>query len=323
MKKELDLIIFIISSGSNVRSDNLTDTIVSLAKNIGENVKYKYYMVVDLNVIPLIHYLFFGNQYRGILDKDLVLDIVTTEKEKSWANHYNIFFEKYNHLSEYILISHDDLEMKTSDFWNKTKKQIKGYEDQIGWITYTSDFYYAIQGHPIPVTARCGFEDDRENWPYCYECHNFTKEHWDGWSTKENLHLLDMPEENRLVKIHAPMSSLFAIKSENQKRIGYTFPNWTMYTMLVDEDCGMSMLINNLWNVWVPSVYYTHPLRIGYRKSGNKWEKEAHRGFETKWKIHQKVTQKDIEYVKKIYGDTNLVWSIGRNTYDWDYLDKK
>ena len=66
----LDLIVFIKSSGANVRPDNLHDTIRSFVdKNVGLN--YKFYFVVDAWVAPSLDKII-----EKVRCKDKVLDIV-------------------------------------------------------------------------------------------------------------------------------------------------------------------------------------------------------------------------------------------------------
>ena len=42
-----DVIIFIVSAGPNVIKENIAETVYSISKNIGDDVKYGFYIVTD------------------------------------------------------------------------------------------------------------------------------------------------------------------------------------------------------------------------------------------------------------------------------------
>ncbi len=304
----LDLIVFIKADGPNIRQDNMYETLVSLKHTIG-NCNYGFYIVTNPFLI---------NSIRAAAIDDKIVDIKLSNPNVSWAYDYNMFVSEYKDKTKWILISHDDLIVRTPNFINKTFDAIKGKEDQIGWITFTSDYYYTIEGLPIPCTARSGLAIDRNNAPYLYECHNLTREHYG--QTQNFLHLLDMPESGKLVKIHAPMSSLFMVSSKNMQKIG-PCEDWTLYTMLIDEDWGFESLRNNLISVWIPDIFYTHPLRKPQRPTGNKWEAEAHAAFIKKWGFDIPLFDDNvIKEIQQQYKDSLIPWSSYYRTYEWQYL---
>ena len=140
----LDLIVFIKSSGANVRSDNLYDTVRSFVdKNIGLN--YKFYFVVDAWVESALHSII-----EQVKCKDKVLDILVTDN--SWAKDFNIFLDAYKDYSKWLLISHDDVVYVTDNYFKKIVDSVKGHENKIGWITSTSEYYYKHEGTPITDT---------------------------------------------------------------------------------------------------------------------------------------------------------------------------
>jgi len=303
----LDLIIYIKSDGANATPDSLEKTISSIEETIG-NVNYKYYFVLNKTQKQAV--LEFVKS--GLLTQEKIL--TTKASVASWALEFNIFFNTHKDSTKYILTSHDDLIIRTKDFFNLSMDLVKGKEKEIGWITFTCDTYYRDFDRPWGVSARMGFAKDRHKWPFIYECHNFNASH--NGKAKENLHLLDMPDSGRLVKIHAPYSVLNLVSTDSMKIIG-PCEDWTAYTMLIDEDWGLEALKNNLWNIWIPDIYYTHPLK----EHPNRWMKEGHAGFTKKWGFcHGKESEKDIEMIRRKYKDTLIPWSSYHNTYDWQYL---
>jgi hypothetical protein len=253
---------------------------------------------------------------NGELSQERILKIKTSKA--SWALEYNLFFDEYKNLTKYILVSHDDLVVRTPNFIDFAFKQIQGKEDQIGWITFTCDHYYCNLGKPWGVSARMGFAKDSIKWPYIYECHNFNKSH-EGKS-QEHLDLLDMPEFGKLVKIHATYSCFNLVSSKSMKKIG-PCEDWTLYTMLIDEDWGLETLKKNLWNIWIPDIYYIHPLNAT-GSHVNRYEKQAHKQFIKKWGFDHGVSipSAKLEELKKEYKGTLFCWSADYNTFDWQYL---
>lgn len=308
----LDVIVFIKSDGDNANPKHLTATVTSIEKTIG-SVDYKYYFVLnscqEKTVLDMIK--------SGLLDKGKILKIKNSVA--SWAYEYNLFFSSYRNETKYILVSHDDLVVKTEGFFDHYLELTKNKEDKIGWTTFTCDHYYQNLGKPWGVSARMGFAKDRKKWPYIYECHKFDASHLG--KTKENLHLLDMPEPNKLVKVHAPWSVFNIISVSSMTKVG-PCEDWTPYTMLIDEDWGLEALKNNLWNIWISDVFYTHPLNSS-RSHVNRFEKEAHAKFTKKWGFDHGGNSPSAEQIRELkpdYQDTLFFWSLNYNTYDWQYL---
>lgn len=311
----LDLIIFIKSDGENANPTDLTKTVKSMEANVGSS-NYKYYFVLNNRQEKTIMNMISS----GMLNKERVLHI--RKSTASWAHEYNLFFDSYKDKTKYILVSHDDLVVKTKGFIDVAMKAVEGKESEIGWITFTCDHYYRNLGKPWGVSARMGFAKDRLKWPYIYECHRFNRSH-EGQSEK-HLHLLDMPESGKLVKIHATYSCFNLVSAESMKKIG-PCEDWTPYTMLIDEDWGLETLKKNLWNIWVPDVYYNHPLNAT-RTHKNRYEKEAHAKFTRKWGFDHAAdspSNAQLKELRKEYEGTLFCWSADYNTYNWQYLEKK
>ena len=307
-----DVIVFIKCSGPNTREDNLRDTITSFVDK-NKSCDYRFYVTTDQKM---------EDSAKEIMSNfpDKLLEMKVSER--SWAKDFNEFFEKYQNDSEWILVSHDDVEYVTDEYFNTIISSIKGYEDQIGWITSTSDYYYADEGQLVTDTFRAGYYKDVGNWGAMFQLHDMV--HLRGappFVVKDNLQLVDYPD--RPVKVHGIMSAVMLISSESLKKVG-DCEDWTNYTMLIDEDWSLEALRNNLWNVWVPDVFHKHPIRKNLRPTNNKWEEEAHAGFTEKWGYdtgsYPNGLSISVEELREKYEGTNIPWSTYRNSYDWEYL---
>lgn len=307
MIEKKDIAIFISSAGPNINRDNIKDTIWSIISNV-ENHKIGFFFATDSPEI--------ASYCKALISDDIFLGSVCNNN--SYASNFNSFFDEFKDKAEYIMIAHDDLEIRTYDFFSRTLSHISGMEDQVGWITFTSDGYYREKSIPMANSVREGFALDRHQYPYLFECHNYKR--GDVFSN-DNKDLLDYPD--RAVKIHAPFPHIMLIKSDNLSKIGHC-SDWTPYTLLIDEDWGMEALKKNFWNVWIPDVLYTHPLRYEARKQeGVRYEPQAHAAFAKKWGFYFGSTTYSDEFIRAIctqYAGTNIPLSAGKNTYEWQYL---
>ncbi|MFC2066732.1 glycosyltransferase family 2 protein, partial [Chloroflexota bacterium] len=125
------------------------------------------------------------------------------------------------------------------------------------------------------------------------------------------------------VKCHAPFNHFVLIEMDKLKRIGKC-ENWGTYNaLLVDEDWGLRGLQIGLSNVWIPSVEYVHHRLGGGTRSWEqivKDQERVHRLFFEKWGFHSEGRVEELDFMKKKYKNTNIVWSMGRRSYDWDYI---
>ena len=276
----IDVIIFIVSAGPNVLKENLIETVHSLSKNIGD-INYKYYIVTDSREQEKFtnEVIFAHPRLKDVIKPDALLEVVYSTK--SWAIEYNAFFKKYGDTTKYILYSHDDLVMYTPDFFSKTLEKLKDKEQPIGWITYTNNFYYKHLQKPIANSCKDPFALDRHKAPCLYECHSFNM---GETVTPEKAKLLNYP--TRPVNIHSPFPHLCLVSAAAMKKIG-PCAEWTEYTILIDNDWGLEALRQNLFNVWIPDIIYTHPnpKYNQMRKPGTdlRFEGIAHQKFYEKW----------------------------------------
>ena len=105
----LDLLVFIKSSGANVRLDNFTDTIISFHKT-NLDVNYKFYIVVEEEMVTQTKSIF---DTLGNMSKLLTI----TTPSGSWASDFNLFLDKHSGDAEWLLISHDDVEFLTNNLF--------------------------------------------------------------------------------------------------------------------------------------------------------------------------------------------------------------
>lgn len=305
----MELIIFLKCAGTNARADNLYDTILSFIETI-ENHNYGFYFCFDESM---------KKQFDKMkIPEEKIVEVVVSEQ--SWAKDYNIFLDKYKDKTEWILISHDDLEMRTKNFFDIVLNLTKDKKDDIGWITFTSDYYYAIAGNPVRQSTREGPSLDRNKVPCVFECHNYNLNYYGH--TKNHLNLIDLPEPNKLTKVWAIMTPIMLITSKSMKKIGYC-EDWTKYTLLIDEDWGLEALKNNLWNIWISNIFYTHPLRLNLRKEKghtNIFADQARESFNKKWGFDHLYTEESIKMLREKYKDTNIPFFTFLNSYDWRYL---
>lgn len=307
----MQVLVFINSGGPNVVLENVKDTLLSISQNLGTQ-DYGFCYVTDsaANEIAILK-----------LFKELSLEdklISFKVNDHSWAYNFNTFFDEYSKNTEYILFSHDDLEVKTKDFFTNAKKQIETSKQKIGWATFTSDGYYSLLGISMTNSVREGYSKDRMLSPQTFECHSFAP---GEIFTKEKI---DLP--SRTVKIHAPLPHLVLISVSSLKEIGYC-SDWSKYTLLIDEDWGLRSLVKGYNNIWIPEITYSHPLRSAERKSqGLRYEIEVHKHFYDKWDwnfMYGNYNDAYIEYICDKYPNTNISLTRNINSYDWQYLEAK
>jgi len=305
----MKLIIFINSAGPNVSYENLFDTISSISSKCGIE-DYGFYFVAENETIAnMINEIFL---VCNIQNKLLELKI----SNDSWAKNFNLFFNLYKEKTEYIIYSHDDLYIKTDNFFIKALKEIDGIDEELGWITFTSDAYYRNYGLGITNSVREGFSLDRGGYPGIFECHSM--------KNGDNLDALDMPPST--VKCHAPFPHFVMISSKTLEKVG-PCSDWSNYTLLIDEDWGLEALKKNLVNIWIPDIVYTHPLRKDSRKEmGVRYQNEVHAKFKEKWGWNFDIGGYSDSFVEEIcekFKDTNIPLTKGKNSFDWQYPRRK
>jgi hypothetical protein len=347
----LDVIVFVGASGPNVFHGNILDTVYSISSNAGDVTCGFYFAVDNPDTKEFIEETFRMNTayYSGrnisLLSVEVSSDI--------WAKQFNRFMEQYKDEAKYLLISHDDLIVKTENFISKTIDIVEQSIEPIGWISYTNDRYYKYDNSVVANSFKDPFAIDRWDDPRLYECHKFRPgqkpiealfpEIMGAFGPDpspiitDNFYLLDYPTGP--VKSHAPYSHFNFVSMESMKKIGPA-AEWIPWTILLDNDWGLEALKNNLNNVWISDVFYTHPnpRKITFhnqqvckneRVPGSclRDEREAHEKFTKKWgfklPIGVQLPDEYIREVRKLFTGTKIMESADKKTYEWDYLKLK
>ncbi len=303
--------------GSKLSTKDLVErSISSILSNIGTD---DFLLVIGISA-------FINLEIRKFIESIKLIHsniILITDYCSSFAEFHNYVFLKYGSKSKWVIIAHDDIELKTKNLINKMEDSVKGFSD-IGWISFTDNGY--LQGHWQPST-REGFHYDylyKDAWERrkLFQFHSLEENYWEkgkGVSYYSNLNY-DFP--NSIVKCHAPYSHFIVIESEKLKRIGLC-EDWSSVSLLIDEDWGLSALREGLINVWIPDIVYTHVRETGGTRAWPiivKEGKRAHELFTKKWSFSHPPTKDDLKRIKKIYGNTNIVWSFDKESFDWEYL---
>lgn len=298
--------IFINSAGPNVIEENIFDTLSSFKQDSCFEEFYFYYVVDTQSSYQKVKNVI--DNLRLFNKTDVKID------NSSWATCYNKFYDEYGKKSDYVILSHDDLKIETKDFYQKTKKIIENSIENIGWVTFTNTGYYKQFNIPLSNSVREGFCIDRNN-KYLFECHKFSN------NELFSEHKLALP--SKPVKCHAPFTHLVLFKPSLLGKLAYC-EDWSPYTLLIDEDWGLSSLMNNFTNVWIPEISYIHPLRYSERSIKDiRYSSSVHEKFLKKWDWNFSFGGYSDDYInniKKNFSQTNLCMSIGKFSYDWQYI---
>src|SRR6266571_614249 len=113
--QKLDVLIFMNSCGPNTMPENFYDSITSIRKNIGKDAKYKFHISTDNPKIKELTETLFA------VDQDLIYKFIYFDgvPPNTWAKQFNDFVDDCLDDANYVLVSHDDVLVKTPDFFNK------------------------------------------------------------------------------------------------------------------------------------------------------------------------------------------------------------
>ena len=345
----MDIAVAIYVGSPNSTITLVRRTIESIMKNIGTE---KYQFIISL-----------GEKIKDEISSYIIemsqafpgkFHIFGTE-EIPWAAFINKAID-YASGCRFFIVSHDDIDLLTPNFYTKLCNYTDMLAEPIGWISFTDKDY--LNRHWAPST-RPGYHSDAEKgWKEgkLFQFHKLPKNWWKSyhwWRIENKLEdLLDVPE--RPVKCHAPFSHFVAIKYEILKKIGYC-ENWgTGESLLIDEDWGLRALELGLFNIWIPSIAYIHnrlnlpnklfriynlgrieivgPSKsfvsnmLGSRGATRAWSqinqhsKKVHDLFIKKWGFDSDPTSDEIKIIKARYGNTNITWSMDKYSFEWDYI---
>jgi len=258
----------------------------------------------------------------------------------SWAEIINDHIDKAD--AKYFLISHDDIQLQTPDFYHKVDSILQK-TGPVGWVSFTDTDY--LNGHFFAPT-RPGFHTDYlfekgeqrrklsqfhnlpDNWwePYKYQAMSLSDDKREEARQYYTNLSYDFPD--RPVKCHTPWSIFFLIEMEQLKKIGKCEDWGTGAPLLVEEDWGLRAMQIGLFNIWIPDIKYRHIRTMPWQQDGGarcsdmigEYNKKMAELFYEKWHFHSPPTKDELETIKNEYGDTNIPWSIGERSYDWDYI---
>lgn len=308
------VLISMLVGGKLSEKDMVERSILSILTNIGTN---------DFLLVIGISSLIGPEIFERIRDIKLVNSNhikISTEHCDTSAGFHNHVFLKYGMTSKWFIVSHDDIELKTKDLISCMEKSLRNFTN-VGWISFTDDDY--LNGHWAP-SVRPGFHYDflyenawprRKMWQYHLLEENY-------WKRRCNFSNLNYSFPKSVVKCHSPFCHFIAVESEKLRRIGL-WEIWNTVSLLADEDQGLSFLKAGLINVWIPNIVYTH---FRTEKGTRSWPliekegKQTHELFLRKWGFPIPPTKNDLGRIKKMYGNTNIVWSINKKSFDWEYL---
>ena len=260
---------------------------------------------------------------------------------------------------EYLLIAHDDVVLLTSEFFPKVKNILESLSEAYAWVTFDDVGYlHGDWSTPSrPGFHRDALIDNAWDRRMMFQFHRLPDGWWrgsvSGWKERlfglqsrlvtklrlglqpwtypkipmssEYQDLLDLPSGP--VRCHSPWSHFNLIQTEVLNRIGQC-ENWYTYNpLLVDEDWGLRALMLRYWNVFIPSIQYLH-VRLNVPGGGNRSQaqvaadaRRVNALFVEKWKFSLNPTPTQLERVEAEHKDNYIPWSIGRNSYDWDYME--
>jgi len=248
--------------------------------------------------------------------------IVTGECCETYATFANHVIQTYARKSKWFLLSHDDIELTTKKFLPKVEKELKNKKEDVGWIGFTDIDY--LNGHWAPPTRPGYFTDflDEGSWEdrTMFQFHRLRK----MWPKKcKSYTHLDYDFPKKSVKCHAPYSHFVLIETEKLLSIGLC-ENWSPVSLLIDEDWGLRALQKNLVNIWMPDINYLHCRKDGTRAAPliSKYSIKCATSFYNKWGFVMKFPgrHKAMRYAVKVYSHTNIPFSVGRRSYEWEYL---
>jgi hypothetical protein len=324
----------------------VSGTIESIQKNIGK-CDYCFFLSIDPEIpVESKNYLY-EKAKEGPNNFKLF-----PEEKIYWAEFINRAIESANDF-EYFIKAHDDIVLQTENFFPKVKTILESLEEKVAWISFNETSY--LDGHWNPSVRPGYFKDFLENNAWnerkMFQFHNLPANWWKvnmfmqfiykvqttlisrvsknlvvvkypiKMMSQEYKNNLDFP--NKPVRCHAPWNTFVLIKMSVLADIGKC-EKWQTYNALfVDEDWGLRALEKKYWNIWIPEIEYLHVKPIlGGDRSQFQIKNDSERVsnlFYKKWKFNVKPNNKELEYIKIKYKDTFIPWSIGRNSYEWDY----
>lgn len=242
----------------------------------------------------------------------------------SWSEFINIAMDRASG-SKWFLIAHDDIELLTENFMPRVENIVQTLNEPIGWISFTDKDY--INGRWASPT-RPGFHKDflfANAWRRrkIFQYHTLPEKWWTKGKGHKYFESLPFDFPQAPVKCHAPFNHFILIEVEKLKQIGKC-ENWCSIGLLQDLDSGLRAAKLGLFNIWIPELNYLHNRIMNVTRSSpqiNRCASYVHRCFFKKWGFHHdKRVKNEIEKLRREWGSSNVIWSLDRNSYDWEYV---
>lgn len=311
----LTLISMLVGSDHSTRS-LVEVSISSILSNIGTD---NFLLVIGISSRMEEGILKCVNEFKRRNKNSIV---IIPDCRYSFAQFTNHVFLKYGSGSKWFIVSHDDVQIETKDLVSVAEQSLQPFLDKVGWISFTDNDY--LTGHWAPST-RPGYHCDvlyEKAWSRrkLFQFHSLEEDYWKKDPDFSTL-AYDFPHS--VVRCHAPFSHFIMVETEKLKKIGLC-EEWSEVSLLIDEDWGLSALKEDLFNVWVPHIVYRHCRTFdGTRASPiiAKKGKQVGELFSRKWGFVSNASTKDeVNKIKRMYGSTNIPWSIDKNSFNWEYL---
>jgi len=322
-------------------------TFNSIANNIG-NCEWKILLSLGKAISDEVR-----NFVLEYVQQDRTHFTIFQDDEVSWAQFINKAIELSNGF-DFFIKSHDDIELLTPNYFPLIKAELERIGQDVGWISITDiawrlgDWGPSVrEGYHIDARAEDAWQRKKlfemhtlpEHWWRARPLHHFLytvedkirrrlkldRKPYPKPSSKQlSCYQVDLPKAS--VRCHAPFNHFVMIKREVLLKIGGCEDWSTKNALLVDEDWGLKALRNNLPNIWIPHIEYTHK-RGDYEAGGTRsWDdisknaERVHRLFYEKWGFHEVPTDEELKEIKEKFHDTLIPWSAYRRSYEWDYI---
>jgi hypothetical protein len=287
------LVVCILGCGLNANPKNVKIMLESLQKNIGME-DYQFYIFCNDEQMAQVY-------IDNIEDKSKIYAIKIDGHY--FSDQINLFAEECYGKFKYFLYCHDDIRIDSPNFISISLETAEK-NNKIGWITYTNR-HHTDNKSIVSNSVRCGVYADRTKYPRVFECHT------------NDINNLDYPKAP--VKVFGPFTHINLIKFDAFKEIG-KLDLLTYNSLLIDEDhhC-LQTIIKGFINVWIPNIFYNHPLNFNERKTNSIGRGEIiGKVFMNKWCLEKEdYTDRDVNNMINRYP---LLKEYTNNSYDWNYL---
>ena len=249
---------------------------------------------------------------------------------------------------DYFMYCHDDIEIQSNNFLNNAISHVERLQSKIGWVGFTDTDY--LSSRPI-LSVREGFHIDyleKRDSTRLFQFHNLEEDWWfyPKLGTKNNylrylrernanyslfpklytkyaINKLPLDFPKFPVRVHSHWNHLILIPSSSLAQIGNCESWETKNALLVDEDWCLEATLRGFQNVWIPNLKYHHFRPKGGTRSWDDISRDGsrvHELFKAKWGFYSDPSLKEVELIQKRYKGTGIDWSIGKNSFDYEFV---